>query len=79
LTIELHRIETVMDMNLARSLVTIISFVMFLGIAWWAWQARRRPEFEQAQMLPFLDEGGAGAPVASSSSQPSPHRESIHE
>ena len=68
-----------MDMNFARSLVTIISFVMFLGIAWWAWQARRRPEFEEAQMLPFLDEGQPAGAVSSTSTQPSSHRESIHE
>ena len=68
-----------MDMNLARILVTIISFVMFLGIVWWTLQARRRPDFEEAQMLPFVDEGQAPAVVSSTSSQSSPHRESIHE
>jgi len=68
-----------MDMNLARSLVTIISFVLFLGIVWWTLQARRRPDFEEAQMLPFVDEGQPVGAVSSTSSQPSPHRESIHE
>lgn len=42
-----------MDINFLRSGVTIISFVVFIGIVWWAWRARNAPRFEEAAQLPF--------------------------
>ena len=39
-----------------RSLVTVMSFITFLGIIWWSYSARRKPAFEQAAYLPFADE-----------------------
>lgn len=40
-----------------RSAVTLLSFITFLGIVWWAYSSRRRGAFDQAAMLPFADEG----------------------
>jgi cytochrome c oxidase cbb3-type subunit 4 len=40
----------------ARSAVTLISFITFLGIVWWAYSARRHESFEQAALLPLLDD-----------------------
>ncbi len=68
-----------MDINILRSLVTVISFLMFLGIVWWAWRGRRRSEFDEAQMLPFLEEAAKPGPAGARPSQPSSQRESIHE
>ena len=42
-----------MDVNTLRSLTTVISFVVFLGIMVWAWSARRKSDFEEAANLPF--------------------------
>ncbi|HEV2609518.1 MAG TPA: CcoQ/FixQ family Cbb3-type cytochrome c oxidase assembly chaperone [Noviherbaspirillum sp.] len=39
-----------------RSLVTVASFITFLGIILWSYSARRKPAFEQAAYLPFADE-----------------------
>ena len=45
-----------MDINLARILVTVLSFGVFVGILFWAYTDGRRARFEQAAQLPFADE-----------------------
>ena len=40
----------------ARNLVTVLSFLSFIGIVWWAYSARRNADFEAAARLPFADE-----------------------
>ena len=45
-----------MDLNDLRSVVTLVSFLVFLGIVAWAWSARRRSAFEAAAQLPFAEE-----------------------
>lgn len=42
-----------MDLNLLRSVVTVVAFVMFAGVLWWACGSARRSEFEEAARLPF--------------------------
>jgi cytochrome c oxidase cbb3-type subunit IV len=42
-----------MDLNDIRSLVTLLSFVLFLALVRWAWSARRRGGFDAAARLPF--------------------------
>jgi cytochrome c oxidase cbb3-type subunit 4 len=42
-----------MDLNDIRSLVTLLSFVLFLALVRWAWSARQRSGFDQAARLPF--------------------------
>ena len=42
-----------MDINLLRSIVTVLSFVLFIGIVVWAWSARNRERFDEAAHLPF--------------------------
>lgn len=39
-----------------RSMVTVTSFITFLGIVWWAYSARRKAGFDEAAHLPFADE-----------------------
>ncbi len=48
------------DINTLRSLVTLLSFVSFLGIVWWAWRRASRGRFEEAANLPFADDPRAG-------------------
>ncbi len=40
----------------ARSLVTLISFITFVGILWWTYVTRDIHDFDRAAMLPFDDE-----------------------
>jgi cytochrome c oxidase cbb3-type subunit 4 len=45
-----------MDINIIRSLITVLSLVAFLGIVFWAWSAKRKPAFDEAALLPFADD-----------------------
>ena len=45
-----------MDVNTLRIAVTVVSLLLFLGIAAWTWQRSRLAEFEEAAQLPFADE-----------------------
>ena len=42
-----------MDINLLRRIVTVVAFVVFIGIVVWAWSGRNRSRFEEAARLPF--------------------------
>lgn len=45
-----------MDINDARSILTVLSFACFVGIAWWAYSSRNRARFDEAANLPFADD-----------------------
>ncbi len=45
-----------MDVNDMRVIVTVLSFVTFIGIWAWAWSRKNRERFEEAAQLPFRDE-----------------------
>ena len=40
----------------ARSIVTLICMLTFIGIVIWAYSSRRTQDFEEAAMLPFADD-----------------------
>jgi cytochrome c oxidase cbb3-type subunit 4 len=40
----------------ARSIITVISMLTFIGIVLWAYSARRKNDFDKAAMLPFNEE-----------------------
>ena len=44
-----------MDVNDLRVMVTVLSFVAFIGIVVWSLAARRRQGFDEAAQLPFLE------------------------
>jgi cytochrome c oxidase cbb3-type subunit 4 len=44
-----------MDIDLARSLVTVAAFAAFLAIVWWAYGPARKERFERDALLPFDD------------------------
>jgi len=50
-----------MDVNDLRMVVTVLSFVAFLGIVMWAWSRRREQGFAEAAQLPFLDDAEPAA------------------
>ena len=42
-----------MDINLLRSIVTVVALVVFIGIVIWAWSRGNKARFEEAARLPF--------------------------
>ena len=50
------------DLNLMRAIVTLLSFVAFMGIVWWVMSRKRQAGFDEAAHLPFLDEASAPVP-----------------
>ncbi|MDR5904675.1 cbb3-type cytochrome c oxidase subunit 3 [Franzmannia qiaohouensis] len=45
-----------MDTGTFRGIITFLVLVSFLGITWWAYSKRRKPDFEEAANLPFADD-----------------------
>ena len=45
-----------MDINLLRSIVTVLTFAIFIGIIWWAMSSRNQAIFDDAAQLPFRQE-----------------------
>lgn len=45
-----------MDINDLRSVFTVLSLVVFIGIVWWAYSDRRKVAYDEAARLP-LDDG----------------------
>jgi cytochrome c oxidase cbb3-type subunit 4 len=42
-----------MDINTLRSIVTVVTFLVFIGIVVWAWSGRNAKGFDEAAQLPF--------------------------
>ncbi|MGD8547569.1 MAG: cbb3-type cytochrome c oxidase subunit 3 [Thiohalophilus sp.] len=42
-----------MDMNDVRSWYTVVMFVVFIGIVFWAWSGKRKRDFNEAAHLPL--------------------------
>ncbi len=40
----------------ARSIMTLLSLLTFVGIVYWTFVAHRKQDFDEAAMLPFADE-----------------------
>ena len=40
-----------------RIILTVLSFICFIAIALWAWSKSAKHSFEQAALLPFLEDG----------------------
>jgi len=49
------------DINDLRSAFTVLAFVVFVGIVWWAYSDRRKTAYDEAARLPLDDDH----PVAS--------------
>ncbi len=45
-----------MDIGTIHSIWTIVLFVSFLGVVWWAYGKNRKARFEEAANLVFADE-----------------------
>jgi cytochrome c oxidase cbb3-type subunit IV len=44
-----------MDVNILRSVVTVVSLVLFLALVAWTWSRSRKAAFDEAAQLPFQD------------------------
>ena len=42
-----------MDINILRSGVTVVGFVLFMSILVWAWRPAQKVQFDEAAQLPF--------------------------
>ena len=40
----------------ASSVMTVVSFITFIGILWWAFVTNKEDDFAKAAQLPFEDE-----------------------
>ncbi len=50
-----------MDINTLRSIITVLAFVIFIGIVLWAYSERSKAAFDEAARLPFdEDDDGIG-------------------
>ena len=45
-----------MDVIDLRVIITVVSFIAFLGIVFWAYNSRRQSGFDEAALLPFADD-----------------------
>ena len=44
------------DFNTLRSVMTVVSVVVFVGLVMWSYSARRKDDYEQASRLPLDDD-----------------------
>lgn len=52
-----------MDIGTLRGLGTLIIFVAFIGLVFWAYSGKRKDHFAEAALLPFSDETNNTAAV----------------
>jgi cytochrome c oxidase cbb3-type subunit 4 len=45
-----------MDIDGLRIAITLVSFIVFIGIVLWAWSKRNKAAFAEAADLPFTDD-----------------------
>ena len=51
------------DINDIRNMITVLSFVIFGGIVVWALSSRNKARFDEAELLPFIEDETAYTPV----------------
>ena len=44
------------DINLIRSIFTVLVFATFIGVCIWAWSSKRKRDFDDASNIPFNEE-----------------------
>jgi cytochrome c oxidase cbb3-type subunit 4 len=45
-----------MDLNILRGVVLVLLIIGFLGLWAWAWNKKRKPEFDYASRLPLEED-----------------------
>ncbi|WP_104202719.1 cbb3-type cytochrome oxidase subunit 3 [Billgrantia saliphila] len=64
-----------MDTGTFRGIITGLLIIAFLGITWWAYSRRRKPDFDEAAQLPFADDDEQPNRDSSASQQRSPREQ----
>lgn len=54
-----------MDAMTLHSLSTLVSFILFIGICWWAYSGHSKRRFDEAAQIPFDDDDGDKSVAAS--------------
>ncbi len=67
-----------LDITDFRSIATVLCFVAFLGVTWWAYAPGRRQQFDEAARLPFADESANGS-ANGSANKNDPQEKAHHE
>lgn len=49
------------DLNFLRTVVTVLSFITFVGIVAWALAKRNQASFDEAAQLPFVADSAAAS------------------
>jgi cytochrome c oxidase cbb3-type subunit 4 len=39
-----------------QGIATLLAMIAFIGVAWWAWSGRRKPDFDAAARLPLAED-----------------------
>jgi cytochrome c oxidase cbb3-type subunit 4 len=58
------------DVNDLRSIMTVLTFLIFVGIVWWAYSDHRKTVYEEAAQLPLDDDSPFVPDAASHPSHP---------
>ncbi len=45
-----------MDSALLQTIWTVVAFVFFVGVVFWAWSGRRKSDFDEAARMPLEDD-----------------------
>jgi cytochrome c oxidase cbb3-type subunit 4 len=56
--------------NDVRAAMTVITFLVFLGIVWFAYSRRNRARFDEAARLPFADDAALEPPDGAATPSP---------
>ncbi|QPG07025.1 cbb3-type cytochrome c oxidase subunit 3 [Salinimonas marina] len=46
-----------MDQGIVGTIFTLLVFICFFAVVWWAFSSRNKDKFDDAANLPFADEG----------------------
>lgn len=65
-----------MDINDLRSVFTVLSFALFVGIVWWAYSDRRKKAYDEAARLPLDDDSPIVPPAPQVKDKENQERES---
>ncbi len=55
-----------METEWMRSMMTVVAFVTFIGIVWWAWSVRKQSDFDKAARSVLDDSDGDAGDVGAS-------------
>jgi len=61
------------DLNTLRAAVTLLSFIVFAGIVYWALARKNKARFDEAANLPFTDDNELPLEAPTPTSEPDPN------